>query len=111
MKHTTFLAARAFGYHSVNQSAQAKVCSSENAHGADSKTAESEEDAEGAVALTVGVFRDARRLLPHAQALGLQVISHLQAKLHTPAHTLSRAQGKVLKCNGLRESDRRIDVA
>ena len=69
------------------------------------------EDAEGAAALTVGVFRDARRLLPHAQALGLQVISHLQAKLHTPAHTLSRAQGKVLKCNGLRESDRRIDVA
>ena len=48
-------------------------------------------------------------MLPHAQALGLQVISHLQAKLHTPAHTLSRAQGKVLKCNGLRESDRRRD--
>ena len=60
------------------------------------------EDAEGAAALTVGVFRDARRLLPHAQALGLQVISHLQAKLHTPAHTLSRAQGKVLKSNGMK---------
>ena len=66
------------------------------------------EDAEGAAALTVGVFRDARRLLPHAQALGLQLISHLQAELHTPAHTLSRAhERKVLKGNGWESEERR----